>query len=354
MNTASSFAGIVLCVAGIVGSGCGSSQQPPREGAPPRNDEQSASSSAPSHRGRAFDLQGHRGARGHAPENTLEGFRRALAIGVTTLEMDLALTADGVVVVHHDEALNTDITRGADGRYIDAAAAAPLRQLSGDALSELDVGRIRPGTAYAMRFPDQIPVDGARIPTLAAVFALAEELSGGTIRYNIELKRSPTHPDRTADPETFARAALAAVDAASVRDRVTLQSFDFACLDALRTLAGDTVDDLTLACLTHTADDPAFWLGGRSLADHDGSWPALVHAAGCDIWSPSFADLDGPAVQEAHALGLRVIPWTVNDPTKIAEAHALGVDGLISDYPDRVRADLAARGEALPTAFPAD
>jgi len=275
------------------------------------------------------------------------GFRRALAIGVTTLEMDLALTADGVVVVHHDESLNPDITRGADGEYIDAAAAVPLHQLSAEALSAMDVGRIRAGTAYALRFSGQVPADGARIPTLAAVFALAEELSGGTIRYNIELKRTPSHADRTADPETFARAALAAVDAASVRDRVTLQSFDFACLDALGAIRGD----LSLACLTDAADDPAPWLGGRSLTDHDGSWPALVAATGCAIWSPRFEDLDEEAVREAHSLGLRVIPWTVNDPGTIADAYALGVDGLISDYPDRVRDHLTREGEALPAAF---
>ncbi|MBW2460206.1 MAG: glycerophosphodiester phosphodiesterase [Deltaproteobacteria bacterium] len=354
MGNDTSIAGFALGFALSVVAGCGATPPQPQAGTAAASGDRASAVAAPRRGGRAFDLQGHRGARGHAPENTLVGLRRALAIGVTTLEIDLALTADGVVVVHHDETLNADLTRGPDGEYIDGTAAVPLRQLSVEALSQLDVGRIRAGTAYAMRFPDQVPADGARIPTLAAVFAFVEEVSGGTTRYNLELKRSPIHPDRTADPETFARAALAVVDAAAVRNRVNFQSFDFACLDALRALGGDSSDDLTLACLTVAEDDPTPWFAGRSLGDHDGSWPALVAAAGCDTWSPRFEDLTADTIREAHGLGLRVIPWTVNDPAQIAEAHDLGVDGLISDYPDRVRADLAARGEELPIAFPAD
>jgi len=298
---------------------------------------------------RAIDVQGHRGARGLAPENTIVGFRRALAIGVTTLEMDLALTSDGVVMVHHDETLNVDTTRGPDGEWLAAEESLPLRTLSREDLGTYDVGRLRPDSAYAARFPDQEPHDGARIPELVEVFAMAEEVSGGTIRYNLELKRTPTAPERTAEPETFARAVLAVVDAAGVRERVTFQSFDMSCIDALSALA----DDLTLACLTtmDPGEDLSTWFGGRDLDSFDGSLLRLVASAGCTIWSPNVEDVDLMSISATREAGLRIVPWTVNEHEGIAQAYDFGVDGIISDYPGRVRAVLEAHGAPLPDAF---
>src|SRR5919198_903812 len=134
----------------------------------------------------AVDIQGHRGARGHAPENTLPGFERALAIGVSTLELDVGVTRDGVVVIHHDRGLNPDTTRGPDGKWI--AAPGPLiKDLTYAELQRYDVGRIQPGSEYERRFPHQKPLDGTRIPKLSDLFARA----GSTVRFNIETKVSP-------------------------------------------------------------------------------------------------------------------------------------------------------------------
>src|ERR687891_2818089 len=130
----------------------------------------------------AVDIQGHRGARGHAPENTLAGFERALAIGVTTLELDVGVTRDGVVVIHHDRGLNPDIARGPDGQWI--SLAGPLiKDVTFVELQRYDVGRIRPGSEYARRFPHQKPIDGTRIPRLRDLFELAKNSRVG---FNIE------------------------------------------------------------------------------------------------------------------------------------------------------------------------
>jgi glycerophosphoryl diester phosphodiesterase len=109
----------------------------------------------------AFDLQGHRGARGLAPENTLQAFAAALAVGVTTLELDTGVTKDGVVVIHHDRRLNPDIARGPDGRWVEAPAPL-LHELNFAELRGYDVGRLRPGSKTAEQFPEQEPADGAR------------------------------------------------------------------------------------------------------------------------------------------------------------------------------------------------
>ena len=141
----------------------------------------------------AFDLEGHRGARGLAPENTLPAFAAALSVGVNTLELDTAITKDGVVVVCHDARLNPDITRGADGRWLNAPTRA-VRQLTLDDLGHFDVGRIQPGSDYSYRFPDQKRMDGVYMPTLAQVFALARSARNGDVRFNIEIKTSPETP----------------------------------------------------------------------------------------------------------------------------------------------------------------
>ena len=297
----------------------------------------------------SLDLQGHRGARGLHPENTLGGFVAALSIGVTTLELDCGVTADGVVVVHHDELLNPDTTR-LNGRWLDQRI--PLHEVTFAELLAYDVGRLRPGSAYAERFPTQRGRDGVRIPRLAAVLAMAESKSQ-TIRYNIETKLSPLEPAHTLPPAAFADAVIAELRAAEVASRAAIQSFDWRSLKRVQAVA----PDIATSCLTaelHDLDTLARgqpgsspWTAGLDVDDF-GSVPQLVHAAGCDIWSPSLRNVSTSRIAEAHDLGLKVAVWTVNEPPDIEAMLDLGVDGIISDYPDRVRAALRRRGMPLP------
>ncbi|HEX5768937.1 MAG TPA: glycerophosphodiester phosphodiesterase [Burkholderiales bacterium] len=269
----------------------------------------------------AFDLQGHRGARGHAPENTLPGFERALAIGVDTLELDVGVTRDGVVVIHHDRRLNPDIARGPDGRWI-AAPGPTIHSLTYAELQRYDVGRTRPGSEYAKQFARQQPLDGTRIPRLADLFELVKATP---VRFNIETKVSPDAPDETPAPEPFARAVLAEVRKAGVEERTTIQSFDFRTLAVVQREA----PGISTAYLTSAKK-------GESI-------PKMVHEAKGAVWSPNFRDLDARALAASRELGLRVIPWTVNEPADIARILEMKVDGIISDYPDRVREALKAR-----------
>jgi glycerophosphoryl diester phosphodiesterase len=264
----------------------------------------------------AFDLQGHRGARGHAPENTLPGFERALAFGVTTFELDVGVSRDGVVVIHHDRRLNPDLARGPDGRWV--AAPAPLiRELDFDELRRYDVGRLRPGSEYARRFPHQQPIDGARIPALSE---LLELYRSGTVRFNIELKLLAEAADETLAPEPFARAVAAVVRKAGMEPRCTLQSFDWRAVKVVE------------------RDAPG--IATAYLTEREDSDPQKVRAAGARTWSPDFRALTPERCTAARGLGLRVIPWTVNEPADIRRMLELGVDGLISDYPDRVKKPL--------------
>lgn len=297
----------------------------------------------------AFDLQGHRGARALEPENTLPAFARALEIGVTTLEMDAAVTADGVVVVSHDPALNPAFTRGGDGRFL--AARGPLiRSLTHAELQAYDVGRLNPDDAYARAFPRQQPRDGTPIPRLADVFALVRARGADAVRFDIETKVFPNRPGDTLAPRPFVEALLAVIREAGMARRTTIQSFDWRTLAIVQALA----PEIETVYLTGTNLDglrDGSWSAGRRLGD----FPSVAHmvkAAGGTTWAPNHTTLTADAVREARALGLKVIPWTVNDAEAADRLIGWGVDGLIGDDPLLLREALQRRGLPLPPAVP--
>ena len=309
-----------------------------------------------------FDLQGHRGARGLAPENTLPAFRKALEIGVTTLELDTNVTREGILVIGHDTRLNPDIARR-DGAWVKGPGPA-IHDLAWDELQRYDIGRIDPASAYAKRYPAQVPVDGTRYARLADLFAMVRERGDARVRFNIETKLSPLAPDESLAPEPFARLLVAEIRAAGMAKRATIQSFDWRTLQVVQREAPD-IETVYLSvqqkfmdtvCTGPAAGSPDLspadcapspWTAGFQLRDH-GSVPRMVAAAGGTVWSPEYRDVDEARLAEAHALGLRVVAWTVNDPAQMARLLALGVDGLISDRPDLVREAMRKRGMRLP------
>jgi glycerophosphoryl diester phosphodiesterase len=293
----------------------------------------------------AFDLQGHRGARGLAPENTLAAFRTALDLGVTTLETDLAVTKDGVLVLSHEPRLNPDLVRGPDGKWL-TSPGPPIHTLTLEELKRYDIGRLNPARDYAKQLPSQKPADGERFPTLVELYALA----GPPVRLNIETKIDPTKPDEAPDPATFARLVVEAVRAAKAGDRTTIQSFDWRTLVEAHRLAPEietvclTIESGGMDTIQRAAATPSPWLAGLDLAAADGSVPTLAKQVGCAAWSPFWRNVTPANVAEAHGLGLKVIPWTVNDPAEMARLVDLKVDGLITDYPDRALPVLGAKG----------
>ena len=299
----------------------------------------------------AFDLPGHRGGRGLAPENTLAAFATAAKLGVDTLELDTVLTLDDVVVISHDARLNPNFTRDTSGRWIEAFGPA-IRTLSLAELQTYDVGRLRPDSRYANAFPDQQPADGERVPSLAQLFEQVRRSGNEKLRFNIETKLSPLEPLLAPGPEEFVGSLLLVIRQYEMQARVTLQSFDWRTLKVAQRLAPD-IPTVCLSSQQSSGIDVANpqWTAGLSLAEF-GSVPKLVKAAGCAVWSPYFGDVTPATLDEAHALGLQVVVWTVNDAPQIEGMLALGVDGIISDRPDRVREAMATRGMPLPTGTP--
>lgn len=313
----------------------------------------------------AFELQAHRGGAGLRPENTLPAFAHALSLGVDALEMDLAVSADGVLLISHDLRLNPEFTRGPDGQYL--GTRPPIRSLSAAELARYDVGVAPQGSTYATRRPDLQPVPGARLPRLAEVFELLKRSGNTHLRLAIETKISPLEPELTLQPEALARALIKAIRAAGLAERCDVLSFDWRTLAVLRREAPE-IGAVYLSVQQRNFDNigsaeaPSPWTAGWRIAEH-GSVPKLIRAAagtgsgsgaasGRVLWSAYFGDLSADKVREAQALGLKVLAWTVNRPDDMQRLLDWGVDGIVTDRPDLLRAVLAQRGWPLPAPTP--
>ena len=269
-----------------------------------------------------FDGQGHRGARGLLPENTVAAARLAVDEGMRTIELDLAVSRDSVLVVSHEPHFNPTIC-SLDGSPYDASTS--LFSLTAAEIQTVDCGTLRHPD-----FPYQAPAPGPK-PTFAAfvnaVDAHAREHRGQLPRYNVEIKSDPSLDGvYTPDPGTFARLVHAAVRELGLGDRVTVQSFD----------------PRPLAYLAREA--PALPLAGLLPVHRSVEGFEAAFGGHADICSPHHLLLTRASVESYHAAGLRVVPWTVNDKSRMRTLIRWGVDGIITDYPDRLAEVLRETG----------
>jgi len=302
-----------------------------------------------------FDIHGHRGARGLLPENTLPAFLKAIELGVTSIELDVGVSQDGIVIIYHDRALNPVITRDESGMFITEPIL--VNRLTLSQLKSFDVGRINPNSDYAKQFSEQQPLDGTRIPALSTLFKQIKNLGNKSIRFNIETKISPEKPNDTVRPAIFARKLLDVVREHGMQSRVTIQSFNWRVLEIVNELQKTQSKRVKTSCLsvqqpwanniTPQNNKGPFWTGSVRASEY-ANVPEIVKAAGCEIWSPYFSDITPALVVKAHQLKLQVIPWTTNSETEIRAVIDSGADGLITDYPDRACAILKERGMQLP------
>ena len=292
-----------------------------------------------------FDVQGHRGARGLAPENTLPAFEIALDLGVTTLELDMHFTADNRVVIWHDEVIEYEKCRLPEGVTEESLGiendslifSNNPRRISNLTLEQVQafICDINPDEN---RFPTQsneatlLAGDNYQIQTLEALFEFVQDYANSEektdeqrsnasdVQFNIETKRQANNPRAIGDDfdgenaGAFELAILDIIYDYDMLERVTIQSFDHRSIWAVRAVE----PDIRIAALTN----------------HGRVELALYAEQGAQIWSPNYSTLTQDLLDEAHELGLLVIPWTVNDAEAMQSIMDMGVDGIITDYPD--------------------
>ncbi|MDO3700326.1 glycerophosphodiester phosphodiesterase family protein [Micromonospora sp. C28SCA-DRY-2] len=315
---------------------------------------------------RTLDVQAHRGGLGLRVENTLAAFGKALQLGVSTLELDVQITEDGQAVVTHDRRVSgakcvdtAPVTPGDPefpyvGRYVNTLTLAQVRTLDCGSRTLADK-------------PGQLAVPGARMPLLREVFALVKRYRADDVTLNVETKVEAGAPTETAPREQFVQVTAAEIRRAGLLRQVTVQSFDWGALMRMRQVE----PRLPLVALTNydflqTGRPGASpWLGGLDIDDFDGDPVRAVRSFGADAFSPvhgfpqngKVTDPDyrpyvtREMVARAHRHGLKVVPWTVDDVPTMAKLIDDGVDGIITDYPDRLRGLLAQRGHRPPTAY---
>ncbi|MFC5753546.1 glycerophosphodiester phosphodiesterase family protein [Actinomadura rugatobispora] len=326
-----------------------------------------AGESAPGKR-KAFDLQAHRGGLGLVVESTLPAFSNALQLGVSTLELDVQITEDGQAVVTHDRRIS-------DRKCKDTAPAVPNDPeypYVGKYINTLTLKQVRTmdcGSQTLAEYPGQRAVPGAKMPLLSEVFGLVHRHRAYGVKLNVETKVEAGAPHETAPREQFVQVTAKEVRRARLLRQVTIQSFDWGALMRMRQVERR----LPLVALTNydflQTGQPGRspWLGGIDIDDFGGDPLKAVKSFGASAFSPVHGfpqngKITDPGyrpyvtkamVDQAHRLGLKVVPWTVDDAPTMEKLMDDGVDGIITDYPDRLRAVMKERGLRLPRPYTA-
>ncbi len=310
-----------------------------------------------------FDLEAHRGGRDVRPENTLYSYAYAIELGATSIECDMQLTKDGQIVMSHNPILNSDITRDENGNYIENNKY-DIRLMTVDELKKFDVGVMDQncGEYYDLHGKTQFTYD-AKIPTLEELMQLIQSYGDKNIVLNIETKSYPDPASagykNNADPKKFVEVFNNIVKKYDMENRVVLQSFDWQTLIEMKKL-NPNISTSALwqeqpswgrdsESLRRYEKKKSPWLGGLDIKDYQGNPVKAAHAIGADIISPYYTEISKQDVDEAHSLGMKVVPWTVNNEKDMTMLPDMGVDGIISDKPWLLKQVLEKRNIKLHT-----
>ncbi|MEU8269191.1 glycerophosphodiester phosphodiesterase family protein [Sphaerisporangium sp. NPDC049002] len=314
-----------------------------------------------------FDLQAHRGGIGMTTEESLEGFGKAMRLGVSTLELDTHVTKDEKVVVNHDRQISAQKCRDT----APVTTGDPMYPYVGKYIKDLTLAQIKTmdcGYQQLPGFPEQEQIKGFRMVELKDVLNLVKSYHAKQVKLNIETKVEAGAPEQTAPRELFVRRVFEEIRASGIEDQVTIQSFDWGALMEMHRLARRwplvALTNYDFLQIGKPGASP--WLGGLDADDFGGDFvKAAAAIPGVTALSPVYGFpqngkisdagfrfyVDQTMVSAAHARGLKVIPWTCDDLPTIEALMDMGIDGIITNYPNRVRQIMADRGMRLPKAY---
>ncbi len=305
--------------------------------------ERNASPALPETSTKKVYVIGHRGAAGLAPENTLSAFSKACEIGVDAVELDVLFSADGEAIVYHNFSLNPELTRTSDGNWLTSDSPAAIKDLRLVELKTYDVGRLKPGTRYSRRYPEQTPVDGERIPTLGEVIRWHKRQCDPETQLWIEIKTTPEEPELTPPPQTVSKRVVQIIREEKVSNHARILSFDWRNLVYLQKIAPDiptvylSLEGVRLNNIKSGRPGSSPWMAGLDIDDFSGSIPRAIQAAGGRYWAPYYKHVTSGNIQTAHQLGIQVFVWTPDSRTTMKRLIEMGVDGIITNRPDILR-----------------
>ena len=288
----------------------------------------------------AIAIYAHRGFAGLYPENTLISFERSLDVGVHTLDVDVAITKDGVVVGSHDPFLNQAFTRK-NGIWLEDNNTQII-DLTFNELQDYDVGAINPENDYFKQFPGQNAFDNIKIPSLQQVIDLIKTKGNNEHRLQIEIKTSPQLNDDQFI-EYFVTKIIDTLKLNNFLERAELQSFDWRTLIYAKKIE----PTITTSFITEQSEDfDSFsiytdpnesWTAGHKITDYNNSMIEMMSKLGANIWCPNYKNVTPELVKAAHLNNIKVVPWTIDDKTEMNYLLSIGVDGIITNRSDLLR-----------------
>ena len=292
-----------------------------------------------------FDVEFHRGGRDARPENTLYAYTYAIEQGATTIEGDMQMTKDGVIVMSHNPMLNPDITKDEQGNYVNKNVI-DIRTSTYDEIEKYNVGEMKQDTEYYQLHGQSQKTAEANIPKLEDLLQLVNDSGNKNIMLNLEIKCYPDpatgkYHENNVDYNRFLQEFNRIVTEYGFEDRMILQSFDWKPLVMMKDInkniltsalySEDQDEEQGIGTLWLSVSQASPWLAGKNIHDFNNDAVRVAHALGIDIISPQWDQIEQWQVDEAHNWKMKVVSWTVNTSEDMEKCFAMGVDGIISD-----------------------
>ena len=286
-------------------------------------------------------IYGHRGARGDLPENTLESFKYLFDNAINAYETDILISKDLIPVITHDFRLDPSLTKDKEGNWI-KDENIKIFDLTYDEISKFDVGSLNKLTRYGRRFVNQKSLENQKIPKLSELLELSSKNVLQNLLINLEIKSTPDEKNLTPDPKDLVQIVLNEINNSNLKDKIIISSFDWRILREVKKQS----QEIPRAYLTFqqekgmkikkTIYSKSPWIDHIPLTIvYD--LPKIIKELGGSAWHPYYKDINKKAVEDAHDNNLPVNVWTVNDEDDMLKMVEYGVDGIMTDYPLRLK-----------------
>jgi len=286
-------------------------------------------------------IYGHRGARGDLPENTLESFKYLFDNGINAYETDILISKDLVPVITHDFRLDPSLTKDKQGNWI-KDEDIKIFDLTYEEISNFDVGSLNKLTRYGRRFVNQRSLENQKIPKLSELLELSSKNVLQNLLINLEIKSTPDEKNLTPDPKDLVQIVLNEINNSNLKEKIIISSFDWRILREVKKQSPEipraylTFQQEKGMKIKKTIYSKSPWIDHIPLTIvYD--LPKIIKELGGSAWHPYYKDINKKAVKDAHDNNLPVNVWTVNDEDDMLKMIEYGVDGIMTDYPLRLK-----------------